>query len=187
MYFPFSLSCTVMARPCTSNSEHLKFQITVSNHILSFSYTPDPNRSGFRPHQFLHICWALVVLCILFAIGPIIHHFNICLAISKNILCLFFLSQVKHLFSQVTCKPFIPKASILSILQYKYISPNLCFAFSTLWPFFVLSLVWSFPDSFQISFIRIQIGYLKQKASISYFLKKIEIINKVYSQVLFPN
>lgn len=82
------------------------------------------------------------MLCIfLFAVGPIIYHFNICLAISRNILSLFFLSlpfcrshgQVKHsfFFHETACKPFIPMTSILSILQYQYISPDLCFAFRT--------------------------------------------------------
>lgn len=39
----------------------------------------------------------------------------------------------------------------------------------------------------QISFIQIQLDYFKQKAVISQFLKNIEIIDKAYSQALFPN
>lgn len=40
-------------------------------------------------------------------------------------------SKAFFFFHETACKPFIPMTSILSILQYQYISPDFCFAFRT--------------------------------------------------------
>lgn len=110
-----------MARPCTSNSEHLNFQITCSSHIFFFLWSeskqiryqvPPFSCSLLIPFGFMHF-----LICGKSHDSPL----QCLLAISRNTSCPLSLEssteitdQGNYLFSLET----VPKSVILMLLSY---------------------------------------------------------------------
>lgn len=92
-----------------------------------------------------------------------IHHFHICWHYLSPSSSLVFYSDYRSSKPSFHSKSFILISLFVPILQYNYISPNLFLAISLSWEF-SLTLVWSFPNSLQISFTQCQIHCLSRKA-----------------------